>query len=109
MNTFRRIAVFAVIALAITSVAQAAAFTPGNIVVYRQGDGSAALASTGTPVFLDEYTTAGVLVQSIAVPITTAGSQRRLVCSGTATSEGFLSRSADGQYVVFPGYDAAVG
>ncbi|MFA6954716.1 MAG: Calx-beta domain-containing protein [Thermoanaerobaculia bacterium] len=85
-----------------------APFTPGNLVVYRQNDGAAALTNTGTAVFLDEYTTLGALVQSIAVPTTTVGSQRRLVCSGSATSEGFLSRSSDGQYVVFSGYDAAL-
>src|SRR5262245_17262785 len=95
-----------VLFLAVTSYG--AAFTPGNLVVYRVGDGPAALASSGTAVFLDEYTTAGVLVQTIAVPTATVGSQRRLVCSGTATSEGFLTRSADGQYVVFTGYDAAL-
>ena len=85
-----------------------AAFTPGNLVVYRQGDGAAALGSAGTAIFLDEYTTAGALVQSIAVPTTTVGAQRRVVCSGSATSEGFLTRSVDGQYVVFTGYDAAL-
>lgn len=96
------------LAFAATPLA-AAAFTAGNLVIYRMNDGAAALSANGTPVFLDEYTTAGVLVQSIPVPITTVGSQRRLVCSGTATSEGWLTRSTDGQYLVFPGYDAAVG
>ncbi|HEX3526689.1 MAG TPA: Calx-beta domain-containing protein, partial [Thermoanaerobaculia bacterium] len=85
-----------------------APFTPGNLVVYRVGDGAAALTANGTAVFLDEYTTGGTLVQSIAVPTTTVGSQRRLVCSGTATTEGFLTRSTDGQSVVFSGYDAAL-
>ncbi|MFY9622040.1 MAG: Calx-beta domain-containing protein [Pyrinomonadaceae bacterium] len=89
--------------------AHAAPFTSGNLVVYRMGDGAAALSANGTAVFLDEYTSAGVLVQSIPVPTTTVGAQRRVVCSGTATSEGYLTRSTDGQYVVFPGYDAAVG
>ncbi|HEX3129654.1 MAG TPA: ExeM/NucH family extracellular endonuclease [Thermoanaerobaculia bacterium] len=86
-----------------------APLTPGNLVIYRMGDGSAALGATGTAVFLDEYTTAGVLVQSIPVPTTTVGAQRRLVCSGSATTEGFLTRSSDGQYIVFSGYDAALG
>src|SRR2546428_816309 len=46
-----------------------AAFTPGDLVIYRVGDGTTgSLASTGSPVFLDEYTTLGVLVQSIPVP-----------------------------------------
>ncbi|HEV8631662.1 MAG TPA: ExeM/NucH family extracellular endonuclease, partial [Thermoanaerobaculia bacterium] len=91
------------------SSATAAPFTAGNLVVYRVGDGAVALTSNGTAVFLDEYTTAGVLVQSIAVPTTTVGLQRRLVASGTATTEGFLTRSTDGQSVVFSGYDAATG
>ena len=93
----------------LAAAVQAAPFTPGNLVVYRVGDGVAALANTGTAVFLDEYTTAGVLVQTIAMPTVPSGLQRSLVCSGTATSEGFLTRSTDGQYLVLPGYDAAVG
>jgi len=108
MNKLRRIVIAAAV-FGLAATIHAAAFTPGNLVIYRMGDGAAALTSNGTPVFLDEYTTAGVLVQSIAVPTTTVGAQRRLVSSGTATSEGWLTRSADGQYVVFPGYDAAVG
>jgi beta-lactamase superfamily II metal-dependent hydrolase/DNA/RNA endonuclease YhcR with UshA esterase domain len=96
------------VVLFLAATVHGAAFTPGNLVIYRMNDGAAALVNTGTAVFLDEYTTAGTLVQSIAVPTTTVGAQRRLVCSGTATSEGFLSRSSDGQYVVFTGYDAAL-
>jgi hypothetical protein len=44
---------------------RAANFTAGNIVVYRVGDGTAALGSTATAVFLDEYTPSGTLVQSV--------------------------------------------
>src|ERR1043165_105098 len=74
--------------------AYAAGLTPGNLIIYRMNDGAAALSANGPAVFLDEDTTAGTLVQSIAVPTTTVGAQRRLVCSGTATSEGWLTRSA---------------
>src|ERR1039457_6930268 len=112
MTTNRSVAVrllaIGIIILASLGTASAASFTPGNIVVYRMDGGGVALTANGSAVFLDEYTTAGTLVQSIAVPTTTVGSQRRLVCSGTATSEGFLSRSVDGQYVVLSGYDAAI-
>src|SRR5688572_4352462 len=87
----------------------AASFTPGNLVVYRVGDGSAALSSAATVVFLDEYTPAGVLVQSIAVPTTTSGANRRLTASGSSTTEGLLTRSTDGQFILLTGYDAAVG
>ncbi len=88
---------------------QAAGFTAGNIVVYRVGDGSAALSSAATAVFLDEYTQAGVLVQSIALPTAVNGTQRRLTSSGTAANDGMLTRSADGLYVVLTGYDASLG
>jgi len=36
------------------------------------------------------------------------GAAGAVAAGGTATTEGFLNRSTDGQYVVFPGYDAAV-
>src|SRR5215216_3929691 len=88
---------------------QAAGFTAGNIVVYRVGDGTAALGATATAVFLDEYTPAGVLVQSIALPTAVNGLNRRLTSSGSATNEGMLTRSGDGQYIVLTGYDASVG
>jgi hypothetical protein len=91
------------------SAAPAAAFTPGNLVIYRVGDGTNALSSAATAAFLDEYTPAGVFVQSIALPTAVNGANRRLTASGTATSEGFISRSTDGNYLVFAGYDAALG
>jgi predicted extracellular nuclease len=43
-------------------------------------------------------------VQSIALPTTVSGSNKQLVASGTATSEGFLTRSTDGQYLILTGY-----
>ncbi len=86
-----------------------AAFTLGNVVVYRVGTGAAALSSAATAVFLDEYTAAGALVQSIALPTADNGANQTLTASGTATSEGLLTRSADGRYLVLTGYDAAPG
>jgi 2',3'-cyclic-nucleotide 2'-phosphodiesterase (5'-nucleotidase family)/uncharacterized protein YjiK len=85
---------------------KAVPFTPGNVVIYRAGDGAGTLVNTGNAVFLDEYTPAGTLVQSIALPTTTSGANKRLVASGTATSEGLLTRSVNGQYLVATGYDA---
>ena len=85
---------------------QAAAFTPGNVVIYRVGSGTGSLINTGNPVFLDEYSSTGTLVQSIPLPTTVSGANKRLVASGTATSEGMLTRSADGQYLLLTGYDA---
>ncbi len=97
-------------ALLTTSMhAGAAPLTAGNLLVYRVGDGSAALTSAATPVFLDEYTTAGSLVQSLVMPIADAAPHQTLTQSGSATSAGLITRSSDGAYVVFTGYDAAPG
>ncbi len=81
----------------------------GNLVVVRVGDGAAALSSAAQAVFLEELTTAGSNVQTIALPTAVTGLNRRVTSSGTATSEGALSFSVDGQYMVYGGYDADVG
>src|SRR5262249_4855277 len=81
-----------------------APFTPGNLAIYRVGDGAGSLANTGNAVFLDEYTPTGTLVQSVAMPTTASGSNKQLIASGTATSEGLLTRSADGRYLLLTGY-----
>jgi uncharacterized repeat protein (TIGR01451 family) len=111
-------AMFAIVCLAMLAIVfgpvtahpvQAAAFTVGNIVVYRVGDGSAALGNGSTAVFLDEYTSSGTLVQSIALPTTTSGTQKPLTASGNVTTEGFLTRSTDGRYLVLAGYARDAG
>ncbi|HEU4840534.1 MAG TPA: hypothetical protein VFT09_03800, partial [Ilumatobacteraceae bacterium] len=89
--------------------ASAAGFGAGNIVVVRVGTGTAALSNAATPVFLDEYAPSGALVQSIALPTSTVGANRRVTLSGTATSEGALARSADGRYLSLAGFDADPG
>ena len=89
--------------------AWASPFTPGNVVVARVGDGTAALTGSATAVFLLEYTPAGTLVQTIALPSTATLPQRALTASGTSTSELGLTRSADGRYLILTGYDAAPG
>ena len=79
-----------------------------DVVIYRVGDGSSALASSGNPVFADEYSASGDPVRSTALPTTALGANHRLIASGTATSEGLITRSADGRYLVLTGYDAAI-
>jgi hypothetical protein len=86
-----------------------AAFTPGDLVIERIGDGAGSLLNTGNAVFLDEYTTAGALVQSIALPTTSAGSSNALISSGVATSEGALNLSPNGQFLTLAGYDTSPG
>lgn len=98
-----------VTALALSAqLAQSAAFTPGNLAVLRVGD-NATLTNACTAIFVDEYTTGGTLVQSIALPTADSGSNNSICLSGTATSEGFMTRTADAQALVVAGYDAVPG
>ena len=85
---------------------EAAPITSGNLVIYRVGSGANTLASTGNNVFLDEYTTAGVLVQSIEMPSTGAGT--KLVSAGNANAEGPMSISPDGKWIGFTGYNSTI-
>jgi hypothetical protein len=79
-----------------------AQFYPGNIAVLRVGDGVEAPSSSGNAIFIDQYTPAGTLVNSIAIP--TNGSSALLI-SGKATSEGFISLSADNRFLTLAGYN----
>ncbi|NBO91708.1 MAG: Ig-like domain repeat protein [Planctomycetia bacterium] len=86
-----------------------AAFTPGNLAVLRVGTGSAGLTNAATACFIDEYTTKGTFVQSIPLPTADNGTNQTLTMSGTSTSDGQITRSSDGRYLVVTGYDAAPG
>jgi len=98
----------AAIGVADPFAAIAAPITPGNLVIYRVGDGvSGTLSALGTAVFLDEYTTAGSLVQTIPVP--TTGTTQQMVAVGNASTEGIISRSQDGAKLVFMGYRNTTG
>ncbi|HTU24545.1 MAG TPA: PEP-CTERM sorting domain-containing protein [Pirellulales bacterium] len=91
-------------------VAHAGAFTAGDIVVEQIGNGAAALSGSSQAVFLDEYTPTGTLVQSIALPTTsTVGGNQALTESGTATTDGMIELSPNGQYLTVPGYDTGTG
>src|ERR1700750_2735459 len=81
-----------------------AQFTQGNLTVLQAGDGVTTLTNTGNPIILREFSPAGPLTYSAAVP---TSSNTALLISGSASSEGFLSLSADNHYLVFGGYAAA--
>jgi len=87
------------------------AFTVGDLIVTQTGDtgSSKALSSKGTASFLEEYSTSGTLVQQLALPTTASGLNNPLTIGGTAASEGELSLSENGQYLVVAGYDVGVG
>ena len=97
---------FLVLVCGASTSALAAAITPGNLVIYRVGTGAAALDTTATAVFLDEYTTNGTRVQSIALPSSGASA---FTAVGNSTSEGVISRSQDGGTFIFTGYRKASG
>jgi hypothetical protein len=88
-----------------------AAFTPGDIAVYRVGDGTETLSSSGNSVFVDEFTPSGGFVQSISMAADTvnAGNSNTLISHGLLTNEGMLTRAADGQSLAMPGYSVALG
>lgn len=94
------------IVAAAAAMASAAAITPGNLVIARVDGGGAALSTAATTVWLDEYTTAGTLVQSIAVPNTGSSA---LTLVGNSTTEGLISPSQDGSSLIFGGYRKNVG
>jgi hypothetical protein len=77
-----------------------------DVDIYRVGDGTSALASTGNPVFIDEFSPTGTLVRSIPLPSSGAG--HKAIASGTATSEGLITLSTNGKYLLATGYDIAL-
>ncbi len=84
-------------------------FTPGDLIVYRVGNASTpAGTSSATPVFLDEYTPSGTLVQSISLP-SSISSGLALTDSGKASSNGMLSLSPDSSEIALFGYDVSSG
>src|SRR4051794_1428029 len=91
------------------ATASAAPLTAGDVVVYRVGSGSEALTSSATSVFLDEFAPPGSLATSIALPTTASAPNKALVASGSAGSEGLLTLSANGEFLLATGYASAVG
>jgi hypothetical protein len=90
--------VFAFILNVVTAEAQ---FTNDNLVVLRVGNGTDSLINLGNACYLQEYTTNGVLVNTIPIAISGANP---FCISGSATSEGQISRSPDGNLICFAGY-----
>jgi uncharacterized repeat protein (TIGR02543 family) len=78
-------------------------FTPGNLVVNKLGNGTAALGSTATAINVVELTTGGTTQQTLSNLFT---GSNLLTESGTATSNGYLN-SYNTQLGV-PGYNTAL-
>ena len=83
-----------------------AQFTNGNIVVLQAGDGT--LTYTGnvaSPAILQEFTPLGNPTYSLALPTGTAG----ITVTGNDITEGLITRSTDGHYIVIAGYNTTSG
>jgi hypothetical protein len=77
--------------------------------IVRIGSGTGTLTSGATPVFIDERAIDGTLVGTpLALPTTASGSNLPFVNSGSASSEGGLSLSGNGHYLVLAGYAATI-
>lgn len=86
--------------------ANAVAVNPNNILALRIGDGTLALSGAAQPVFFDEITPAGVVAQTIAMPMANVGANRRFTLSGTATTDGVINLSPDRKFLTITGYNA---
>jgi hypothetical protein len=104
LNKFKKAGVrtmfFVTVALATNTAS--AQFTAGNISVLQVGDGASTLANTGNQIILKEFSPFGTPTFSVPVPITGTNALRN---SGTATSEGALTLSSNGQHLIFGGYN----
>jgi hypothetical protein len=99
-------AVAAGLAAGVGTVVTAAPITPGNLVVYRVGDGTTSLGSSAAAVSLLEYTPTGTLQQTINLDTTGSNVATQ---SGSATSNGALAISPDGSSIGFMAYGANAG
>jgi hypothetical protein len=98
------------LSLLITPTVFAGGIALGDLVVVQVGTGTGALAAPATASFLDEYTiSGGSQVQQITLPTSASGLNDALTLTGNSTSEGFLSLSADGNYLTLGGYNQTVG
>lgn len=103
--------ILALLAMTFTSIGQVP-LTPGNIVIYCAGDGTVDLSlasGNAYPAFLREYTPTGVLVQSIPLPIAVNGTNKICTMGGSTSHGGWVTRSRNGQYLVFTGYNGVPG
>lgn len=80
---------------------------PGNLVVLRVGDGATGLTANTTQTSLLQFDTTGAPVGTpIVLPTAGAGA---ITNTGNSTTEGALSRSADGQFLLFGSYLTPAG
>jgi hypothetical protein len=104
-----------VVAVGVAVVSINSASAQPLLAVLRVGDGTAALSSASAQTNIDEYLVSGTsasLMTTVNVSALVASGSSGAVNfsnAGNATSEGQLQLSGNGQYLVFAGYNSAVG
>lgn len=97
--------IYVVVTLFVLSVNPLKAqFTTGNLVVVRLGNGTVYNGGAAARCFLDEYTTSGTFVQTIAMPVTASGGNRKFMLNNGIYG-GQITVSGDNRYLLVPGYD----
>jgi hypothetical protein len=90
--------------LSVAVRAQSGHFLTGQLAVLRAGDGLVDQHLKQTPIFIDQFDPGRLNTQpSFTVPIPTNGANS-FFFNGHASTEGGLTRSADGRLLVFAGY-----
>lgn len=107
MKSFKFIVALVLVLSSQLSISQVP-FTPGNIVISRVGDGTTGLSNISSPIFLDEYTPSGSLVQSIQMPVAASGANKMLTALNQSDAQ-VLTLSPDMKFLTIMGYDAAPG
>lgn len=93
--------------------AASAQFLPNQLVVLRTGDGLPSVSGTAVPVSLlqfnltDSNQLPSYTLNMPVVPATQTGVNRALTLGSSSVAEGDISLSANGQYLVFTGYNAS--
>ena len=85
--------------------------TPTEVWVVRVGTGAAALNNQATAAFVERVRISDGMDAAPAIPLPTmpAGSNQPFALSGSASSDGQLTRSVDRRYVILGGYANAIG
>ncbi|MFD1630003.1 hypothetical protein [Pseudopedobacter beijingensis] len=95
----------------IAGISAYAQFTPGNLAVYRYGDGEFPMSNgQRVPVFIDEYTASGSYVKTIPISRTANGANYgleglALTSGGAYESEGYPVLSKDGSTLSIIGHN----
>jgi len=103
-------AAFAVVAIGGPAPVSASGGPAADLLdVVQVGTGAAPLTNAATASFVVPLLSSGSTGTPIALPTADSGSQHAFGISGSATSEGALELSADGNYLTLAGYGAAPG